>query len=361
LPDALSEKPVCDYDAPLLTSGAGRRASRGVRYPMSEDRRPNLDALIEGFQRHDKRALSQLITLVDNRAPQVSAVMERLYASSGKAQIVGITGPPGAGKSTLINRLIARYRAAGKKIAVLAIDPTSPFSGGAVLGDRVRMGDHYRDPGVYIRSLATRGSHGGLSRAAREIVMLLDAFGHDVIIVETVGVGQTELSVMDLAHTTVVVTVPEGGDGIQAMKAGLNEIADVFVVNKADREGADRLKAELELSVHLRPRGQWSPPVLLTQAAADQGVDGLVAAIANHRAWLNEHPDPARESERRQREFVEVLSGEIEERTARALGNGAASGVAARVREGKVNPYSATRTLMQDPEALAKLLRDKGN
>ncbi len=317
---------------------------------------PRLDALMERFAQHDRTALARLITLVENRAPEVSAVMERIYSHTGYAQIVGITGPPGAGKSTLINRLIAKYRAERKKIAVLAIDPSSPFSGGAVLGDRVRMTDHYRDPGVYIRSLSTRGSHGGLSRAAREIVRLLDAFGHDLIIVETVGVGQTELSVMDLAHTTVVVTVPEGGDGIQAMKAGLNEIADIFVVNKADREGADRLKAELELSVHLRPPGGWEAPVLLTQAATGQGVDALVAAIANHRAWQNEHRDAARESERRQREFTDVLNAELEDLSARALGNGAAGNVLAQVREGRLNPYSAARAMMA---GIAKLLSDR--
>ena len=312
---------------------------------------PRLDALMQRFAQHDRTALARLITLVENRAPEVSAAMERIYSHTGNAQVVGITGPPGAGKSTLINRLVAKYRSERKTIAVLAIDPSSPFSGGAVLGDRVRMTDHYRDPGVYIRSLSTRGSHGGLSRAARAIVRLLDAFGHDLIIVETVGVGQTELSVMDVAHTTVVVTVPEGGDGIQAMKAGLNEIADIFVVNKADRDGADRLKAELELSVHLRPRGGWDPPVLLTQAAADQGVDALVAAIARHRAWLNEHRDSARESERRQREFTDVLTAEIEELAGRALGNGAAADLLDQVREGRLNPYSAARTLL---EAIAK-------
>ncbi len=317
---------------------------------------PRLDALMERFAQHDRTALARLITLVENRAPEASALMERIYSHTGNAQIVGITGPPGAGKSTLINRLIASYRAERKKIAVLPIDPSSPFSGGAVLGDRVRMTDHFRDPGVYIRSLSTRGSHGGLSRAAREIVRVLDAFGHDLIIVETVGVGQTELSVMDLAHTTVVVTVPEGGDGIQAMKAGLNEIADIFVVNKADREGADRLKAELELSLHLRPPGGWDVPVLLTQAASGQGVDAVVAAIAKHRAWLGEHRDPVRESERRQREFTEVLTAELEELAARALGNGAAGNLLAQVREGRLNPYSAARTVTA---GIAKLLSDR--
>src|SRR5207302_3116920 len=171
--------------------------------------------------------------------------------------------------------------------------------------------DHYKDAGVYIRSLSTRGHHGGLSRAAREIVKLLDAFGHDFIIIETVGVGQTELSVMDLEDTTVVVTVPEGGDGVQLMKAGLNEIADLFVVNKADRDGADRVKAELELNVHLRPAGGWRPPVLLTQAANDKGLDQVVSALDSHRQYLCDNADPAIERRRRIHEFADVLAAEL--------------------------------------------------
>ena len=319
-----------------------------------------LDALLKRFNAGEMRALAQLITMVENRAPESSAIIERIYSKTGRAQVVGITGPPGAGKSTLVNRLIAKYRALGKKIAILAIDPSSPFSGGAVLGDRVRMTDHYKDSGVYIRSLASRGSHGGLSRAAREIVKLLDAYGSDLIIIETVGVGQTELSIMDLADTTVVVTVPEAGDGVQVMKAGLNEIADVFVVNKADREGADRIKAELELSVHLRGDDGWRAPVLLTQAAIDQGVDAVVEAIAKHREYLRQHVDAARESERRTREFVEVLSAELEERAARAVADGGPPGLLGEVRAGKLNPYSAARRIIEDRKALIDLLQNGG-
>jgi LAO/AO transport system kinase len=320
--------------------------------------RSNLDSLLDRFARREMSALARLITMVENRAPESSTIIERIYSETGRAHVIGITGPPGAGKSTLTNRLIAKYRGLGKTIAVLAIDPSSPFTGGAVLGDRVRMTDHYKDPGVYIRSISSRGSHGGLSRAAREIVKLLDAYGQDVITIETVGVGQTELSIMDLADTTVVVTVPEGGDSVQVMKAGLNEIADVFVVNKADREGSDRMKAELEHNVHLRTGGGWRPPVLMTQAVADQGVDAVVAAIAKHRDWLTETRDPAREAERRNHEFIEVLAAELEERAVRGLTVGNAREVVGEVRDGTLNPYSAARRLIEDREALSNLLQN---
>jgi len=317
---------------------------------------PRLEKLLERFDRGDKVALARLITLIENHAPERNAVIERIYSKTGHAHIVGITGPPGAGKSTLVNVMIAKYRALGKQVAVLAIDPSSPFSGGAVLGDRVRMTDHYKDSGVYIRSISSRGSHGGLSRAAREITKLLDAFGHDIIIIETVGVGQTELGIMDLADTTVVVTVPEGGDAVQVMKAGLNEIADVFVVNKADRDGADRIKAELELNVHLRPAGGWSPPVLMTQAAADKGVDRLVDSIAKHGEYLAANRDGTHEAERRTHELIEVLSGELEDRTVRALKDGREEALLSSVRAGRLNPYGAARKILEDPDKLVELL-----
>jgi len=334
-------------------------AVTGATYQMADSK---LDSLLDRFAKQDRLALARLITRVENRSAEVSTVMERIYARTGHAYIIGVTGAPGAGKSTLVNQLVAKYRAQDKLVAVLAIDPSSPFSGGAVLGDRVRMTDHYRDTGVYIRSLSSRGHHGGLSRAAREIVKLLDAFGHDIVIIETVGVGQTELSVMDLADTTVVVMVPEGGDGVQVMKAGLNEIADLFVVNKADRDGADRIKAELELSVHLRPPVGWRPLVLMTQASNDIGIDALVVAIARHRDFQKEHHDPARDRERRTREFVEVLTSELEERTERALKNGAggADQVLGEVREGSLNPYSAARRIIEDHAAISRLLDEGG-
>jgi LAO/AO transport system kinase len=316
----------------------------------------NLQALLSGFERGDKGSLARLITLVENRAPGINHALEKIYSLTGRARVLGITGATGAGKSTLVNRLIAGYRAANRTVAVLAVDPSSPFSGGAVLGDRIRMTEHYRDPGVYIRSLSSRGSHGGVSRAARDIVKLLDGFGFDVVIVETVGVGQTELSVMDLAQTTVVVTVPEGGDSVQVLKAGLNEIADIFVVNKADREGAHRLKAELELGAGLGPSDGWQPPVILTKGLTGEGIDELMSALGQHAAYLKAHRDESRDGDRLQHEFTEIVTEEVGERLSRFLAQGEGSKIAAEVRCGKLNPYRAARELIEDRAMMARML-----
>jgi LAO/AO transport system kinase len=320
-----------------------------------------IETLVERMLDGDRVALARLMTLVENRAPGVATLMSRVYPRLGHAHVVGVTGPPGAGKSTLVDRLTAHQRAGGRRVGIVAVDPSSPFSGGAVLGDRIRMQAHFLDPGVFIRSLSTRGSHGGLPRATRDVARLLDAFGMDDVLIETVGVGQTELDVMRLADTIVVVLVPEAGDAVQVMKAGLLEIADVFVVNKADREGAERMKSELLQMLHLRPASPWTIPVLLAQAANGIGTDEVARALAEHRAFVaGDGGRVARERQRREGELLDILGEELRRRLERGL-DAATDGVAPlleAVRTGSVDPYSAALQILADRARLTDLVGD---
>jgi LAO/AO transport system kinase len=303
----------------------------------------------------DRLALARLITRVENRAPEVPEIMRTIHERTGRAYVLGITGPPGAGKSTLVDRVTSRLRARGLPVGVIAVDPSSPFTGGAVLGDRIRMQTHTLDPDVFIRSMATRGSLGGLARATGDVIKLMDAFGFPWIIIETVGVGQTELDIIRQVDTTVVALVPESGDSIQAMKAGLMEVADVFVVNKADRDGAHALMAELRFSVHLHytsgggPKDvDWEVPILATQAANDVGIDELLAQVQRHRGVLEQAG--ALETRRQARRRAELEALLVEEFTAqvtaRVQTDSALGATIDAVTAGRLDPYSAVAQIL---------------
>ena len=340
-------------------------------------------SLSERVRAGDVRAASRLMRNIDDGRPEAVADLQALFPHTGRAYVVGITGSPGAGKSTLTDRLISYYRKLGKTVGVIAVDPTSPFSGGAILGDRIRMQDHATDPGVFIRSLATRGNLGGLSRATGDCIRVMDAMGRDVILVETVGVGQDEIDIAQMAHTTLVVVVPGMGDDIQAIKAGILEVADVFVVNKSDLDGADRtvreLRSMLELRHAIKPpldhdthhrmvmakaHGQalpeearpeeWEPPIVKVVAARDKGVDELVGAVDKHRAHLEQTGERRRrEAARAQMQFVAILRERLLQSALMRLEKerGHLTEVAGRIAERKADPYALA-------DELAKQLRD---
>jgi len=321
-------------------------------------------AVLERMLSGDKLALARMITFVENDASFVSEILERIYPRTGRCYSIGVTGPPGAGKSSLVDKLIPRMRSEGKTVGVVAVDPSSPFTGGAVLGDRIRMQRHALDDGVFIRSLGTRGTHGGLSRATRDVLRLLDAFGMDVVIIETVGVGQTELDIVDVADTTLVMLVPESGDTIQTMKAGLMEIAEIFVVNKADRPGADRILTELKSMVLLGERRDagWKIPVLLCQANRDEGTDAVYETLAQHRAYLaSKGPSKEERREHRRKELLDILTHrflknveELEQQDVRFCALLAMAG------EEKANPYQIVRDIFQDEGLVRRILERDG-
>lgn len=295
----------------------------------------------------DRRAVAKVITLVEDGGDAARAALAALYPHTGGAYTVGITGAPGAGKSTLTDRLVALIRATGDSVGVLAIDPSSPFTGGAILGDRVRMQEHATDPGVFIRSMATRGHLGGLALATPQAVRVLDAAGHPFVLVETVGVGQVEVEVASATDTTVVVVNPGWGDSVQAAKAGLLEVADIFVVNKADRPGADETVRDLELMLELSGPGDWRPPVVRTVAATGDGVTDLWAAVATHRAHLEgEGRLEARRAARLRGELQAIVAERLDERAGHICTGERFDRLAAAVVAREVDPYAAADELL---------------
>jgi LAO/AO transport system kinase len=316
--------------------------------PPSAPRSTAITQLVQDMLAGHRLSLARLISKVENRDEDLSAAMEMIYPLTGRAEVWGITGPPGGGKSTLVDRITAHLRTAGKKVAIVAIDPSSPFTGGAILGDRIRMQQHATDPHVYIRSLGTRGKHGGLSHASKEVVLVLDAAGFDVILVETAGVGQTELDILRLAQTVLVVLVPESGDSIQVMKAGLMEIADVFAVNKSDRPEADKLVRELVTMVGMSPHDEttWMMPVLKTEALRDVGVQELVATVALHQSHLTRSGrrlDKAREFLRE--EVADILSERLHKTVRAAFDTASGQELIDSLLQRTLDPYKAADIL----------------
>lgn len=296
------------------------------------------------------RAVARLISLVEGASPYLREVMAALAPLAGGAYVIGLTGSPGVGKSTTTSALVSAYRAAGKRVGVLAVDPSSPFSGGALLGDRVRMSDHASDPGVYIRSMATRGHLGGLAWSAPQAIRVLDAAGCDVILVETVGVGQSEVEIASQADTCVVLLAPGMGDGIQAAKAGILEIGDLYVVNKADRDGADATARELNHMLGLgeaRGPGDWRPPIVKTVAARGEGIGEFVDALDRHRAWLEKHDVLAERRTRRAAREVETIAvTALRERIDDLRGDRRLGALAHRIVAGELDPYAAADELV---------------
>jgi LAO/AO transport system kinase len=299
----------------------------------------------------DRGALARLLSLVEDASPALREVARLLAPRAGRARVVGLTGSPGVGKSTSTSALVSAYRGRGLTVAVLAVDPSSPFSGGALLGDRVRMQEHAIDEGVFIRSMATRGHLGGLAWAAPQALRLLGAAGFDVALVETVGVGQAEVEVASLADSTIVLLAPGMGDGIQAAKAGILEIADLFVVNKADRDGADATARDLRFMLSLAERpadGQWRPPVLKTVASRGEGVEAVVDALEEHRTWLEASGELHRRRVQRAVDELEAVTlAGLRERLGDLRGGTAVRALAERVVAGEVDPYTAADGLAE--------------
>ncbi|MFL6157969.1 MAG: methylmalonyl Co-A mutase-associated GTPase MeaB [Marmoricola sp.] len=316
---------------------------------MSRRSTNDVPGLVAKARAGDARSVARLISLVEDASPSLREVMGLLAPHAGHAQIIGITGSPGVGKSTSTNALVGALRKAGKRVGVLAVDPSSPFSGGALLGDRIRMQDHALDPEVYIRSMASRGHLGGLSWAAPQALRVLDAAGCDVILVETVGVGQSEVEIAAMADTTLVLLAPGMGDGIQAAKAGILEIGDLYVINKADRDGADTVRRELRgmLGLAQRPEGAWVPEIVKTVATTGDGVDEVVTAIDKHFAHLTASGELASRRTRRAREEIEAIAvTRLRERWGDVHARTELDDLAAQVVAGDTDPYAAADELL---------------
>jgi len=297
---------------------------------------------IEQLRSGDVRTLARAISTVENRAPGWSELLKELFPHSGKARVLGLTGPPGAGKSTLVDQLARFYRKEDHKVGIIAVDPTSPYTGGAILGDRIRMQEHFADAGIYIRSMATRGSLGGLARTTADVTTVLDASGRDLIMIETVGVGQDEVDIVRLADVTILILVPGMGDDVQTIKAGIMEIADIFVINKSDRDGAEHVEREIRSLQSLAMRSDgWTPPIVKTVASDGTGVEELAEAVAKYESYLQEKNLATNKSVENWRErLVEMLRDAMLEKARKHMTDGNMARYAAEVAEHKRDPYT---------------------
>jgi LAO/AO transport system kinase len=306
-----------------------------------------IQSVVEQLRAGNPRALARAITAVENRTPESAELLKTLFPHTGQARVIGLTGSPGAGKSTLVDQLAREYRKVGKTVGIIAVDPTSPYTGGAILGDRIRMGSHYADPGIYIRSMATRGSLGGLARTTADVASVLDASGRDVVLIETVGVGQDEIDIVRLAEVTVVILVPGMGDDVQTIKAGIMEIADVFVINKSDRDGAERVEREIRAMQSLSVRkDEWVPPIVKTVANDGTGVPELANAIAKYQEFLGRSDIGRQKRLQNWRDrLVEMLRDSVLERVMREQ-NGRLEKYAEEIAEHKRDPYSLVEEIV---------------
>jgi LAO/AO transport system kinase len=304
---------------------------------------------IDQVRSGDARALARAISTIENRSAGWSDLLKGLFPHTGKARIIGLTGPPGAGKSTLVDQLAKHYRKEKHTVGIIAVDPTSPYTGGAILGDRIRMQDHYADPGIYIRSMATRGSLGGLARTTADVATVLDASGRDCVLIETVGVGQDEVEIVRLADVTVVILVPGMGDDVQTIKAGIMEIADIFVINKSDREGAERVEREIRAMQSLAARDdRWMPPIVKTVASQGLGTEDLAKAISDYEAYLKKENLVFKKNvENWQERLVEMLRDAMLEKARAQMEGGSLERYAAEIAEHKRDPYSLVEEIVR--------------